>query len=86
MRKDGLVVMFRNCDTVVCRLSFVMLALSSHAGEWLQYDDDKVSPVEEEKVLQLSGGGVWASGRLQHNNRQSGGREWLCHCQGIYFV
>jgi hypothetical protein len=27
-------------------------------GEWLQYDDDKVSPVEEEKVLQLSGGGI----------------------------
>lgn len=29
-----------------------------YTGEWLQYDDDKVSPVDEEKVLQLSGGGM----------------------------
>jgi hypothetical protein len=37
---------------------FLMALLASHPGEWLQYDDDKVSPVEEDKVLQLSGGGM----------------------------
>lgn len=28
-------------------------------GEWLKFDDDKVTPVEEEKVAELSGGGDW---------------------------
>lgn len=27
-------------------------------GEWLMFDDDNVSPVTEEDVLKLSGGGI----------------------------
>lgn len=40
---------------VLTALFFVMLSI---AGDWLKYDDDDVSAVSEEEILNLSGGGM----------------------------
>ena len=38
---------------------YVAWTRKARTNQWLQLDDDKVTPISEEDVLKLSGGGDW---------------------------
>ena len=45
-------------------LSLFLLILFDCLAEWLMFDDENVTPVTEEDILKLSGGGDWHTAYL----------------------